>query len=74
MDGAESCKCRVLSPDNRIQLNVRFLHSQSGLTWRDEHGDGAGLSVGGAAGVVPAVGRLHRGDHQSAARLPAVLP
>ena len=51
-----------------------FLHSQSVLTGRDEHGDGAGLSVGGAAGVVTAVGRLHRGDHQSAARLPAVLP
>ena len=73
MDGAESCKCRVLSPDNRIQLNVK-LPPQSVLTGRDEHGDGAGLSVGGAAGVVPAVGRLHRGDHQSAARLPAVLP
>ena len=43
------------------------------LTFWHVYGDGAGLGVGGAAGVVPAVRLLHARYHQPAARLAAVL-
>ena len=42
-------------------------------TLTDKDGDGAGLRVGGAAGVVAAVRLLHAGYHQSAAGLAAAL-
>ena len=50
-----------------------FLQSLKYFTFRDVDRDSAGLSIGGAAGVVSWVRFLHPSNHQSAACLPAVL-
>ena len=63
---------RLVSCNIHLQHCSTLSDSQS-VTLRHEHGDGAGLGVGRAARVVPAVRLLHRGYHEPATRLPAVL-
>ena len=50
--------------ENIRHVEVRILSPPRSLTVENVHGDGDGLRVGGAAGVLAAVRRLDGGDEQ----------
>ena len=53
---------------NIRHIRVRILSLPRSLTVENVHGDGDGLRVGGAAGVLAAVRRLDGGDEQRGGR------